>query len=102
MAKSHETRQFSYMQVVDGPIVTFTLAHFFLFLFSEERGKTRKIAKLPDASASTEPHWRIGEVAKLVEKGILPLNHFLNGTGILNIRQIQEFIGAQPDGAKVR
>lgn len=100
MAKSHETRQFSYMQVVDGPIVTFTLAHFFLFF--EERRKTRKIAKLPDATISTEPHWRIGEFAKLVEKGILPLNHFLTGTGILNIRQNQEFIGAQPDGAKGR
>lgn len=101
MAKSHETRQFSYMQVVDGPIVTFTLAQFFLF-FPEEREKTRKIAKLPDVSVSSEPLWRIGEFAKLVENGILPLNHFLTGTGILNIRQIQEFIGAQPDGAKVR
>lgn len=70
MAKSHETRQFSYMQVVDGPIVTFTLARFFFFspLFAEERGKTREIAKLSDATISTEPHWRIGAFAKLVEK----------------------------------
>lgn len=55
------------------------------------------------------PYWRIGEVYKWVakkkkkKKGIFfTLNHFLCWTGILNIRHIQEFIGAQTDGAKVR
>jgi hypothetical protein len=66
------------MQVVDGPIVTFSLAHFFSFLRKEEN---KKNCKTPDATASTQPHWRIGEFAKLVEKGILPLNHFLYGLG---------------------
>lgn len=81
MAKSHETRQFSYMQVVDGPIVTFSLVldNFFLFLGKEENKKNCKTP--PDASACSEPHWRIGEFTKLVEKGILPLNHFLTGLG---------------------
>lgn len=80
MAKSHETRQFSYMQVVDGPIVTFSwVLDIFSDLGKEENKKNCKTP--PDASASTQPHWRIGEFEKLVEKGILTLNHFLTGLG---------------------
>lgn len=121
MAKSHETRHFSCTQVVDGPIVTFTLAHFpplplVFWVVLRQRGrrgkpkkkggreKKKKNEKVPDATAPAEPHWRIGQVAKLhrgrnlATKSLFPRREL----GILNIRQNQEFIGAQPDGAKGR
>ena len=48
---------------------------------------------------------KLGEVSLVWKKkktGIFSLDHFLIRTGILNIRHIQEFIGAQTDGAKGR
>lgn len=81
MAKSHETRQFSYMQVVDGPIVTFSLLlDIFLLFWGKEENK-KNCQTLPDDCTRSELYWRIGEFTKLVKKGILPLNHVLTGLG---------------------
>lgn len=65
VAKSHETRQFSSMQVVDGLIVTFTLAQFSSFFsFQEEENKTNR-QTFTHATISSQPDWRIGRFAKL-------------------------------------
>lgn len=80
MAKSHETRQFSYMQVVDGPAVTFSLVldFFSLSFLGGKEEKKNNCKTLPDARA--RPCWRIGENSAR-KRGIFAAHEFVSGLG---------------------
>lgn len=106
VAKSHETRQFSYMHVVDGSIVTFSFfggggtSRFFLFWGGDDNEEDIFLQK--KSSRCLCSAWTVLENRRIHERGNLTTKSLSYRTGILNIRHVQEFIGAQPDGAEGR